>query len=63
MAGHTLRIAISMSPGARVGRGNGENLSLHTKFPVIKRVDEAWEKRTGHFLGDQSWDYTSRAMS
>ena len=52
-----------MSPGARVGRGNGENLSLHTKFPVIKRVDEAWEKRTGHFLGDQSWDYTSRAMS
>ena len=52
-----------MSPGARVGRGNGENLSLHTKFPVIKRVDEAWEKRAGRFSGDQSWEDTSSATS
>ena len=30
---------------------------------MIKRVDGAWEKRTGHFSGDQSWEYTSSGMS
>lgn len=60
MARNTPRITISRSQG---GQGNGEDLSLHTKFPLIKRVDDAWEKRTGHVSGDQSWEYTASGMS